>query len=100
MDALFLVVKKVLKQDQIFPQHVHGTVAHNILMKKIVTVVVFRHSEIKHQSFVGDLLPGFDIFAPKFKFQDRNKNYNILIQKFQLEGGGLCEVIYLINYII
>jgi len=48
MDALFLVVKKVLKQHQIFLQHVHGTVAHNTLMKKIVTVVIFRHSEIKH----------------------------------------------------
>ena len=45
MDALFLVVKKVLKQHQIFLQHVHGTIAHNIIMKKIVTVAVFRHSE-------------------------------------------------------
>jgi hypothetical protein len=87
MDALFLVVKKVLKQHQIFLQRVRRTVAHNILVKKIVIEVVFRHSEIKHQSFVGKLLPGFDIFAPKFKFQDRNNNYNILIQKFQLEGG-------------
>ena len=87
MAALFLVVKKVLKQHQIFLQRVHGTIAHNTLMKKIVTVVVFRHSEIKHQSFVGKLLPGFDIFAPKFKFQDRNNNYSILIQKFQLEAG-------------
>jgi len=48
MDALFLVVKKVLKQHQIFLKHVCRTVAHNILMKKIVAVVVFRHSEIEH----------------------------------------------------
>lgn len=48
MDALFLVVKKVLKQHQIFLLHVHRSVAHNLLMKKIVTVIVFRHSEIKH----------------------------------------------------
>ena len=48
MDALFLVLKKVLKQHHIFLQHAHRAVARNILMKKIVTVVVFRHSEIKH----------------------------------------------------
>jgi uncharacterized protein YehS (DUF1456 family) len=48
MDALYLIVKKVLKQHQIFLQHVHRTLTHNILMKKIVTAVVFRRSEITH----------------------------------------------------
>jgi len=69
MDALFLVVKKVLKQHHVFLQHVHRAVAHNILMKKIVTIVVFKHSEIKHLSFVGELVLGFDIFHQNSSFR-------------------------------
>ena len=48
MDALFLLLKRVLKQHQIFFKHVYWSVAHNTLMNKIVTVMVFRHSEIKN----------------------------------------------------
>jgi hypothetical protein len=47
VDGCNVLSGEVLKQHQIFLQHVHWTITHNTLMKKIVTVIVFRHSEIK-----------------------------------------------------
>jgi hypothetical protein len=70
--------EEVLKQHQFFFQHVHWTITHNTLMKKIVTVMFSDTLRLKINLLLVSYYQALAFLHPNSSFK-RNNNYNILI---------------------